>query len=116
MSVIVVVANVLLCNLFSLMLISYYNVPSSVVGTGAVQQGIAAFSDYYSEGALQQFDQFFGVQSDITASGVDCFPDQCTQYESDLDVQVQPNTTQQPQSSVYLRVTVTDAYIVLHTK
>jgi subtilase family serine protease len=66
----------------------YYNVPSSKIATNSTNlQGIAAFVDFFSLGALDQFQQKFNVKPvTIKRFGTDCFP-LCDQYESDLDVQ-----------------------------
>jgi len=66
---------------------SYYNVPSYTCTNSQNGQGIAAFQDYFSIGALHSFtsDQNLPYPN-VTRVGPDCFP-QCDQYESDLDVQ-----------------------------
>jgi subtilase family serine protease len=64
----------------------YYQVPNEVVNA-STRQGIAAFNDYFSMGALEAFDQAFSVKPpNVTRIGPPCFPD-CGQNESDLDVQ-----------------------------
>jgi len=67
---------------------SYYNVPSDLVGSNKSNlQGIAAFEDYFSLGALKSFDSNQNLPfPNITRKGLDCFPS-CDQFESDLDVQ-----------------------------
>eukprot|EP01133_Synstelium_polycarpum_P015353 gene15353-18212_t len=67
----------------------YYNVPSSAVGTQSTNlQGIAAFSDFFSMGALAAFDKQYGITNvNVTRNGTDCLGMGCDQYESDLDVQ-----------------------------
>ncbi|GAM25824.1 hypothetical protein SAMD00019534_089990, partial [Acytostelium subglobosum LB1] len=68
---------------------SYYDVPSNVTGTQSNNyQGIAAFTDYFSMGALQQFYKKYNIPAqNVTRNGSDCFPESCDQYESDLDIQ-----------------------------
>ncbi|KYQ88348.1 peptidase S8 and S53 domain-containing protein [Tieghemostelium lacteum] len=68
---------------------SYYQVPSDAKGTQSNNyQGIAAFTDYFSMGALQQFDKAYNIPApNLTRNGTDCLDQGCDQYESDLDVQ-----------------------------
>jgi subtilase family serine protease len=67
---------------------SYYGIPASATATNKNNyQAIAAFDDYFSTGALQQFDSAESVPAaNVTRTGPDCFP-YCDQYESDLDIQ-----------------------------
>eukprot|EP01116_Phalansterium_solitarium_P016018 TRINITY_DN361_c0_g1_i1.p1 TRINITY_DN361_c0_g1~~TRINITY_DN361_c0_g1_i1.p1 ORF type:complete len:703 (+),score=220.70 TRINITY_DN361_c0_g1_i1:849-2957(+) len=67
---------------------SYYNVPEGLVVTNNTNlQGIAAFSDYFSTGALAAFESDQGLSAaNVTVFGQDCLPN-CDQGESDLDVQ-----------------------------
>eukprot|EP00027_Filamoeba_sp_ATCC50430_P004568 CAMPEP_0168555022 /NCGR_PEP_ID=MMETSP0413-20121227/8102_1 /TAXON_ID=136452 /ORGANISM="Filamoeba nolandi, Strain NC-AS-23-1" /LENGTH=702 /DNA_ID=CAMNT_0008585823 /DNA_START=63 /DNA_END=2171 /DNA_ORIENTATION=+ len=67
---------------------SYYGIPSSATVTNKnTYQAIAAFEDYFSTGALAQFDTEESIPAaNVTRSGPDCFP-YCDQYESDLDIQ-----------------------------
>jgi subtilase family serine protease len=68
---------------------AYYQIPAGSNATNPkTTQAIAAFSDYYSAGALVEFDQYFNIAPvTIQASGPDCLSANCDQYESDLDVQ-----------------------------
>lgn len=68
---------------------AYYGIPLNQTGTSDSNlQGIAAFSDYFSYGALQEFDSYFKIDAvNVTREGPDCLNDSCDQYESDLDVQ-----------------------------
>lgn len=68
---------------------AYYQIPSGSNATNPkTTQAIAAFSDYYSAGALVEFDKYFGISAvDVQASGPDCLGSDCDQYESDLDIQ-----------------------------
>jgi subtilase family serine protease len=67
---------------------TYYNVPPSLKGTNPKNiQGIAAFNDEFSLGALLAFQSDQSLPSaNVTRIGPDCLPN-CDQYESDLDVQ-----------------------------
>ncbi len=67
----------------------YYNVPSGLEGSSPLNiQGIAAFNDYFSEGALATFVSNESLPTPhVTRIGPDCMPS-CDQYESDLDIQV----------------------------
>jgi len=67
---------------------NYYNVPLSLVGTNPkTVQGIAAFNDYFSLGALKSFEADQQLPSiNVTRIGPDCSPS-CDEFESDLDVQ-----------------------------
>eukprot|EP00026_Physarum_polycephalum_P003429 Phypoly_transcript_03440.p1 GENE.Phypoly_transcript_03440~~Phypoly_transcript_03440.p1 ORF type:complete len:705 (+),score=87.98 Phypoly_transcript_03440:71-2185(+) len=66
----------------------YYGIPTGLAGTNAASQGIAAFSDYFSFGALENFDSYFNITGiNVTRIGPDCFNETCDQYESDLDIQ-----------------------------
>ena len=66
----------------------FYNVPQDLIPrNSSVTQSIAAFTDYYSDGALRSFESAFHLaNSNIHSSGPDCLPN-CDQGESDLDVQ-----------------------------
>ncbi|EGC36711.1 hypothetical protein DICPUDRAFT_46984 [Dictyostelium purpureum] len=67
----------------------YYNVPTSVIGHDPNNlQGIAAFTDYFSVGALAEFVKEYELPTpNVTRNGTDCLGNGCDQYESDLDVQ-----------------------------
>lgn len=67
---------------------NYYNVPADLQGTNSTNlQGIAAFDDYFSDGALAEFEADQGLApANVTRIGPDCLPN-CDQAESDLDVQ-----------------------------
>eukprot|EP01118_Nematostelium_gracile_P006980 TRINITY_DN2260_c0_g2_i1.p1 TRINITY_DN2260_c0_g2~~TRINITY_DN2260_c0_g2_i1.p1 ORF type:complete len:703 (-),score=211.10 TRINITY_DN2260_c0_g2_i1:86-2194(-) len=67
----------------------YYNVPSTLTATNPSNlQAIAAFSDEFSMGALRQFEANFSLpNANVTRFGPDCLPENCDQFESDLDVQ-----------------------------
>lgn len=67
---------------------TYYNVPADLQVTNPSNlQGIAAFADYYSTGALDAFERDQGLSAaNVTIIGNDCLPN-CDQGESDLDVQ-----------------------------
>jgi hypothetical protein len=56
---------------------TYYNIPSDLVVTNSTNiQGIAAFTDYFSLGALQQFvDDQKLMQPRVTRIGPNCEPD-----------------------------------------
>jgi len=66
----------------------FYNVPPTLVGTNKKNlQGIAAFNDFYSEGALKEFMIKYKLPGiNITVTGTDCLPF-CDEGESDLDMQ-----------------------------
>lgn len=67
---------------------TYYGIPAGLTGNNQASQGIAAFTDYFSMGALENFESHFGVTGvNISRQGPDCFNETCDQYESDLDVQ-----------------------------
>eukprot|EP01116_Phalansterium_solitarium_P012022 TRINITY_DN2795_c0_g2_i1.p1 TRINITY_DN2795_c0_g2~~TRINITY_DN2795_c0_g2_i1.p1 ORF type:complete len:745 (+),score=248.03 TRINITY_DN2795_c0_g2_i1:94-2235(+) len=68
---------------------NYYNVPANLFGTNRTNlQGIAAFNDFYSAGALAAFEADQNLAAaNITVIGTDCLPENCDQAESDLDVQ-----------------------------
>jgi tripeptidyl-peptidase-1 len=55
---------------------TYYNVPATEVGTQTNNlQGIAAFTDYFSMGALRAFEKNQQLpQANVTRLGPDCFP------------------------------------------
>eukprot|EP01027_Heterolobosea_sp_BB2_P016835 GEZU01023910.1.p1 GENE.GEZU01023910.1~~GEZU01023910.1.p1 ORF type:complete len:661 (-),score=241.97 GEZU01023910.1:189-1946(-) len=69
----------------------FYNVPVDLVANNTENlQGIAAFSDYFSMGALEEFDKHMGITpnaSIVKLIGPDCLESGCDEYESDLDVQ-----------------------------
>ncbi|KAM9958242.1 hypothetical protein ACTFIW_001103 [Dictyostelium discoideum] len=69
----------------------YYGIPTGQIGVESENfQSIAAFSDFYSSGALQFFDQKFGIDSStvrVKNVGQNCIAQNCDQMESDLDVQ-----------------------------
>ncbi len=89
---------------------NYYQVPPNLFGSNPNnKQGIAAFSDYFSAGALQvfihfhtllltiicnantlqEFDSYFSINPEnVTSNGPNCLIESCDQFESDLDVQV----------------------------
>jgi subtilase family serine protease len=52
-------------------------------------QGIASYSDYFSEGALEEFYRAYNLSNPIYVStvGHNCQPDSCDGAESDLDMQ-----------------------------
>jgi len=72
---------------------AYYGIPAGTIANNSkTTQGIAAFTDYYSDAALKEFYSHFKITNAgaLKASGPDCLetdPDNCDQYESDLDVQ-----------------------------
>jgi len=68
---------------------SYYQIPAGQKSSNPANfQGIAAFDDYYSAGALQSFCTDQGLPTpNVTRTGPICWPHQCDQYESDLDIQ-----------------------------
>jgi len=58
--------------------------------SGEGSQSIAAFNDYYSEGAFETFQSYFNVtpKTSITNVGASsCLQEGCDQFESDLDTQ-----------------------------
>ncbi|PRP76979.1 hypothetical protein PROFUN_14713 [Planoprotostelium fungivorum] len=67
---------------------AYYKVPNNLVGKNPNNlQGIAAFNDFFSEGALQEFMQKYNVPAvNISVDGESCLPN-CDEGESDLDMQ-----------------------------
>jgi len=69
-------------------LLNYYSVEFPNETSSSNLQGIAAFTDYFSLGALAAFDKAMNITGvNIKRVGPDCFPDSCDQYESDLDAQ-----------------------------
>ncbi|PRP81270.1 hypothetical protein PROFUN_04505 [Planoprotostelium fungivorum] len=66
----------------------WYGIPNDLAGNNSLNsQGLFAFNDYYSAGALQKFTENFSLPEPIVyASGKNCFP-YCNEAESDLDVQ-----------------------------
>jgi len=68
---------------------SYYGIPATLAGSNSASyQGIAAFDDYFSLGALAAFDKNQSIPApSVTRDGPDCLAENCDQYESDLDVQ-----------------------------
>ncbi|KAN0025094.1 hypothetical protein ACTFIV_009510 [Dictyostelium citrinum] len=68
----------------------YYGIPNGTIGTNSKNsQSIGAFSDYYSLGALEMFDQQFSIENVnvINVGDPICYDEGCGQLESDLDVQ-----------------------------
>ncbi|EAL63746.1 hypothetical protein DDB_G0287357 [Dictyostelium discoideum AX4] len=68
----------------------YYGIPNDTIGTNSKNvQSIGAFSDYYSTGALETFDQQFSIENVrvLNAGSPLCYEQGCGQLESDLDVQ-----------------------------
>eukprot|EP01098_Paradermamoeba_levis_P012911 TRINITY_DN575_c0_g2_i1.p1 TRINITY_DN575_c0_g2~~TRINITY_DN575_c0_g2_i1.p1 ORF type:complete len:436 (+),score=154.63 TRINITY_DN575_c0_g2_i1:139-1446(+) len=68
---------------------SYYQIPANQKSTYSTNsQGIAAFDDYFSSGALEAFakDQNYPNPT-VSRVGPICFPHKCDQFESDLDIQ-----------------------------
>eukprot|EP01117_Protostelium_nocturnum_P016635 TRINITY_DN6634_c0_g1_i1.p1 TRINITY_DN6634_c0_g1~~TRINITY_DN6634_c0_g1_i1.p1 ORF type:complete len:714 (-),score=170.80 TRINITY_DN6634_c0_g1_i1:122-2263(-) len=66
----------------------FYKVPKELVASNPKNlQGIAAFDDFFSKGAYDQFKRNYQVPDvNITVFGEDCLPD-CDEGESDLDLQ-----------------------------
>lgn len=66
----------------------YYKVNATLgVQSSNILQGIAAFTDYFSMGALLAFDNDQNLTPPtVKRIGPDCLPN-CDQYESDLDIQ-----------------------------
>lgn len=66
----------------------HYNVSINAGTNSNSYQGIAAFDDYFSSGALQLFWSNQSVTSTtVSVQGSDCLSQSCDQYESDLDTQ-----------------------------
>ncbi|KAK5578352.1 hypothetical protein RB653_008022 [Dictyostelium firmibasis] len=68
----------------------YYGIPNGSIGVNSKSsQSIGAFSDYYSSGALENFDQQFSIENVrvINLGSPSCFGENCGQLESDLDIQ-----------------------------
>lgn len=73
-----------------LVLQSYYGIPTIPANNTNNLQGVAAFGDYFSIGALNFFtSHFYGntITVNITASGTNCLNTGCDSFESDLDVE-----------------------------
>eukprot|EP01112_Ceratiomyxa_fruticulosa_P010284 TRINITY_DN270_c0_g1_i1.p1 TRINITY_DN270_c0_g1~~TRINITY_DN270_c0_g1_i1.p1 ORF type:complete len:720 (-),score=161.11 TRINITY_DN270_c0_g1_i1:78-2237(-) len=68
-------------------LFDFYNIVLNATNETNIQ-GIAAFSDYYSAGALTNFWSSFNIpQAQVTNYGTNCLSQGCDQTESDLDMQ-----------------------------
>eukprot|EP01102_Stenamoeba_stenopodia_P021121 TRINITY_DN842_c0_g2_i1.p1 TRINITY_DN842_c0_g2~~TRINITY_DN842_c0_g2_i1.p1 ORF type:complete len:732 (-),score=205.93 TRINITY_DN842_c0_g2_i1:92-2287(-) len=66
----------------------YYQVKNVSTADSKNVQAIAAFNDFFSLGALQEFDSYFHQNDpNITIFGKDCLKEQCDELESDLDIQ-----------------------------